>query len=147
MTNSNKKYTSQLQLIKKHIKDLSFENPQSISLVSIDKSTENINLDFSVISKLFDKDHIEVILKIKCNCSHENKILFCLELDYLGLFKKLNSVNIDDDTIDDDIITKEAVEHLFPSAKSIIHDISQNGGFVTISLNKLDLSDMKKINL
>ena len=142
MTKSNKKYTSQLQLIKKHIKDLSFENPQSISLVSIDKSTENINLDFSVISKPFDKDHIEVTLKIKCHCSHENKFLFCLELDYLGFFKKLNSVNIDDDTI-----TKEAIEHLFPSAKSIIHDISQNGGFVTISLNKLDLNNMKKINL
>ena len=142
MTNSNKKHTSQLQLIKKHIKDLSFENPQSISLVSIDKSTENINLDFSVLSKPFDKDHIEVILKIKCNCSHENKILFCLELDYLGFFKKLNSISFDDDTI-----TKEAIEHLFPSAKSIIHDISQNGGFVTISLNKLDLNNMKKINL
>ena len=142
MTNSNKKHTSQLQLIKKHIKDLSFENPQSISLVSIDKSTENINLDFSVISKTFDKDHIEVTLKIKCDCSHKNKILFCLELDYLGFFKKLNSVNINIDTI-----TKEAVEHLFPSAKSIIYDISQNGGFVTISLNKLDLNNMKKINL
>ena len=142
MTNSNKKYTFQLQLIKKHIKDLSFENPQSVSLVSIDKSTENINLDFSVISKPFDKDHVEVILKIKCNCSYENKILFCLELDYLGFFKKLNSVNIDDNTI-----TKEAVKHLFPSAKSIIHDVSQNGGFVTISLNKLDLNNMRNINL
>ena len=120
---------------------MSFENPQSISLVNIDKSTENINLDFSVISKPFDKDHIEVTLQIKCNCSHENKILFCLELDYLGFFKK-NNVNIDDDTI-----AKEAVEHLFPSAKSIIHDISQNSGFVTISLNNLDLNDMKKINL
>ena len=94
MTKLNKEFTPQLQLIKKHIKDLSFENPQSISLVSIDKSTENINLDFSVISKPFDKDHIEVILKIKCNCSHENKFLFCLELDYLGFFKKLNSLNI-----------------------------------------------------
>ena len=142
MTNLNKKHTSQLQLIKKHIKDLSFENPQSISLVSINKSNENINLDFSVISKTFDKDHIEVTLKIKCNCSHKNKILFCLELDYLGFFKKLNSVSIDND-----IITREAVEHLFPSAKSIIHDISQNSGFVTISLNNLDLNDMKKINL
>ena len=142
MTNLNKKYTSQLQLIKKYIKDLSFENPQSISLVNIDKSTENINLDFSVISKPFDKDHIEVTLQIKCNCYHENKILFCLELDYLGFFKKLNSINIDDDTI-----TKEAIKHLFPSVKSIIHDISQNGGFVTISLNKFDLNNMKKINL
>ena len=141
MTNSNKEYTSQLQLIKKHIKDLSFENPQSISLVNMDKSAKNINLDFSVISRAFDKNHVEVTLQIKCNCSHENKILFCLELDYLGFFKKLNIINIDDDTI-----TKEAVEHLFPSAKSIIHDISQNGGFVTISLNKLDLNDMKKVN-
>ena len=142
MTKSNKKYTSQLQLIKKYIKDLSFENPQSISSVNIDKSTEKINLDFSVITKLFDKDHIEVILQIKCNCSHKDKILFCLELDYLGFFKKLNKVNVDDDTI-----TKEAVEHLFPFVKSIIHDISQNGGFVTISLNNLDLNEMKKINL
>ena len=140
MTKSNKKHTSQLQLIKKHIKDLSFENPQPISSVNIDKITEDINLDFSVITKLFDKDHIEVTLQIKCNCSHKNKILFYLELDYLGFFKK-NNVNIDDDTI-----AKEAVEHLFPSAKSIIHDISQNGGFATISLKKLDLNDMKKIN-
>ena len=139
MTKSNKESTPQLQLIKKHIKDLSFENPQSISLLNIDKSTENINIDFSVISKPFDVNHIEVILQILCKCSYEEKVLFCLELDYLGFFKKINNLDIDNDTI-----TKEAVEQLFPSAKTIIHDITQNGGFVTISLKELDLSSMKK---
>ena len=139
MTKLNNKYTSQLQLIKKHIKDLSFENPESISLLNVDKSSEHINIDFSVISKLIDKDHIEVILKIKCNCSYKEKILFCLELDYLGFFKKINNVNVDDDTI-----IKEAVKLLFPSAKSIIRDVSKNGGFVTISLKEFDLNYIKK---
>ena len=139
MTKLNKKYTFQLQLIKNYIKDLSFENPQSISLIGIDKSSKNINLDFSVLSKPFDNDHIEVILQIKCNSSHDEKILFCLELDYLGFFKIINNVNIDNDAI-----TKEAVEQLFPFAKSIISDISKKGGFVTISLNELDFSNMKK---
>ena len=139
MTKLNKKHTFQLQIIKKYIKDLSFENPQSISLIGINKSTKNINLDFSVISKLFDKDHIEVILKIKCNSSQDETILFCLELDYLGFFKIINNVNVDNDAI-----TKEAVEQLFPFAKSIINDISEKGGFVTISLNELDFNNMKK---
>ena len=139
MTKSNKEHTFQLQLIKKYIKDLSFENPQSISLIGIDKSTMKINLDFSVISKPFDKDHIEVILQIKCNSSHDGAILFCLELDYLGFFKIINNVNIGNDAI-----TKQAVEQLFPFAKSIINDISKKGGFVTISLNELDLNSMKK---
>ena len=139
MTKSNKKNTFQLQLIKKYIKDLSFENPQSISLIGIDKSTKDIDLDFSVISKPFDNDHIEVILQIKCNSSHNETTLFCLELDYLGFFKIINNVNIDNDAI-----TKEAVEQLFPFAKSIINDISDKGGFVTISLNELDFNNMKK---
>ena len=139
MTKSNKLFTPQLHLIKKHIKDLSFENPQSVALTNIEKSAENINIDFSVILRPFDKIHVEVILQIKCKCSHENKILFCLELDYLGFFKKIDNLDIDDDTI-----TKEAVKHLFPSAKSIIHDISRNGGFVTILLNELDLNSMIK---
>ena len=139
MTKSNKKHTFQLQLIKKYIKDLSFENPQSISLIGIDKSTKDIDLDFSVISKPFDNDHIEVILQIKCNSSHNETILFCLELDYLGFFKIINNIDIDNDAI-----TKEAVEQLFPFAKSIINDISKKGGFVTISLNELDFNNMKK---
>ena len=139
MTKLNKKHTFQLQLIKNYIKDLSFENPQSISLIGIDKSTKNINLDFSVLSKPFDNDHIEVILQIKCNSSHDKKILFCLELDYLGFFKIINNVNIDNDAI-----TKEAVEQLFPFAKSIISDISKKGGFVTISLSELDFNNMKR---
>ena len=139
MTKLNKKHSFQLQLIKKYIKDLSFENPQSISLIGIDENTKNINLDFSVVSKPFDKDHIEVTLQIKCNSSHDETILFCLELDYLGFFKIINNVNIDNDAI-----TKEAVEQLFPFAKSIINDVSKMGGFVTISLNELDFNNMKK---
>ena len=139
MTKLNKKHTFNLQLIKNYIKDLSFENPQSISLIGIDKSSENINLDFSVLSKPFVNDHIEVILQIRCNSIHDEKILFCLELDYLGFFKIINNINIDNDAI-----TKEAVEQLFPFAKSIISDISKKGGFVTISLNKLDFNNMKK---
>ena len=139
MTKLNKENTPQLHLIKKHIKDLSFENPQSVSLVQIDKSAENVNINLNVLSKPFDNNHLEVILQIKCNCYHKKTILFCLELDYLGFFKKINNVDIDND-----IITKEAVELLFPSAKSIIHDISENGGFMTISLNKLDLKYMEK---
>ena len=139
MTKLNKKHNFQLQLIKKYIKDLSFENPQSISLIDISKSTKNINLDFNVISKPFDKDHIEVILQIRCNSNHDETILFCLELDYLGFFKIINNVNIDNDAI-----TKEAVEQLFPFAKSIINDISEKGGFITISLNELDFNNMKK---
>ena len=139
MTKKNKDNTSNLKLIKKHIKDLSFENPQSIFLLNPEQSSEHINIDFNVSSKLYEKDHMEVILRIKCNSSNEDKILFHLELDYLGFFKKLNNIDIHED-----ILTKEAVEILFPFAKSIIHDVSKNGGFITISLNSLDLRFLSK---
>ena len=138
MTKSNKN-CSQLQLIKKNIKDLSFENPQSISLINKEDSSEDIKVDFRVMSKPSDEDHIEVTLQIKCHCTHNEKILFCLELDYLGFFKKLSDINFADDTV-----IKEAVDLLFPSAKSIIHDITKQGGFITISLNDFDLNHIKK---
>ena len=146
MTKTNKNSSSeQLIIVKKYIKDLSFENPKSFTLIDDNFNTEHINISFNVISKPIDNNHIEVVLQIKCNCSKEREVLFCLELDYIGFFKKINNRGIDEDTI-----IKEAVRLLFPFAKSIVQDVSENGGFVTISLpeqilNDLDLNYKTKI--
>ena len=75
-----------LTLHGQHIKDLSFENPNSHKLP---KLKEALKIELDVKSEYLDlkKDMHELNLKIKVNASIEDKILFILELQYAGFFE------------------------------------------------------------
>ncbi len=139
MTKLNKNPSLQLELIKSYIKDLSFENPQSITQIDNNYKIEDVNLNIDVNLTHYDNLHIEVILKIKCEAHHHDNILFHLELVYSGFFKILNN-----EKYDDDHVTKEAVSQLFPLARSLIDNITKNGGSIPILLDDLNLDALEK---
>lgn len=138
MNNVNENKISDIKLIKHFIKDLSFENPQSLNQHNADYNNDNkINVNLNVIHEAYDGNYFSLIMKYTLDCSSKkkNKKLFHLELDYFGFFKTL-----DKGDIDQKLLTEKGLNIIFPFAKEVIEHVTQRGGSVPISLNKVDFS-------
>ena len=136
MTNVNENEDFGIEVIKHYIKDLSFENPQSIQ----DNSSENnkscnISQNMSFVHTSFKNNFFSIIVKYSCDCSSKktgNKLLV-FELDYFGFFKILNNSSNKAN------LTKKGAKLILPYVKSIIEDITNKGGSLKITLKDVDL--------
>tara|TARA_S200000501_G_scaffold363415_1_gene394316 strand:- start:368 stop:796 length:429 start_codon:yes stop_codon:yes gene_type:complete len=137
--NENKKPS--VKLIKHYIKDLSFENPQSINENNLENNNNNnLSQNMSFIHSSYENSFFSVVIKFACECSSKqngNK-LFVLELDYFGFFKI-----IDDNTHSQTELTKKGVKLILPFVKSVIKDVTNKGGSTPISIEKVDLDLIK----
>ena len=138
MNKVNENETSNIKIIKHYIKDLSFENPQTVNENnSLNNNNNNLTVNMDCIFENYEKNFFSVIMKYSCECSSKksNKNLFVFELDYLGFFKVNNKKNYDQTKL-----TKEGVKLLLPFVQSIILDITNKGGSIPISLENVDFS-------
>lgn len=138
MNNVNENKKSNVKLIKHFIKDLSFENPQSINDVNLDYNNNN-NIDFNtkILHERYENNHFSLILKyiVDCTTKNNDKKLCHLELEYFGFFKILNK-----DKTDHKALTEDGLNIIFPFAKEIIENVTRWGGSFPISLNSVDLN-------
>ena len=141
MTKVNEFLRPQLNILNQYIKDLSYENPQSINQIQSNNIASDVTLDMNAFYKSFDNDCYGITLKIICYSIFEKSKLFHLELDYYGFFKILNNINFEED-----ILTNEAVRLIFPFARSIVANVTQNGGSLPILLDNVDFNLIKKTN-
>ena len=141
MTKVNEFLRPQLKILNQYIKDLSYENPQSINQIQSNNIASDVTLDMNAFYKSFDNDCFGITLKIICYSIFEKNKLFHLELDYYGFFKILNNINFEGD-----ILTNEAVRLIFPFARSIVANLTQNGGSTSILLENVDFNLIKKTN-
>ena len=131
----------QLNILNQYIKDLSYENPQPIKLIQSKEITSDVSLDMNAFYQSYDNDCFGITLKIICHSTFENNKLFHLELDYFGFFKIVNNINFEEN-----ILTNEGARLIFPFARLIIANLTQNGGSLPILLDNIDFNLIKKIN-
>ena len=131
--------TTELILLGQYIKDLSFENPIAPSLPPQDKNP-TVNLDVNTAYLDLKNDKHEINLKINSTASIEKDTLFIIELQYAGLFK--STVNNEDDK-KKLIISGSYL--LFPFARSIISNITIEGGFKPLIIQPIRFEKMFKI--
>ena len=140
MTNVNGNKGFDIEVIKHYIKDLSFENPQSLTENNLDNSKNcNISQNMSFVHTPFKNDFFSIIVKYSCDCSSKktgNKLLV-LELDYFGFFKILNNSSNKAN------LTKKGAKLILPYVKSIIENITNKGGSLKITLKDVDLDLIK----
>ena len=140
MTNVNGNKGFDIEVIKHYIKDLSFENPQSLTENNLENSKNcNISQNMSFIHTPFKNDFFSIIVKYSCDCSSKktgNKLLV-LELDYFGFFKIVNK------SFNKASLTKAGAKLILPYVKSIIEDITNRGGSIKIILKDVDLDLIK----
>ena len=140
MTNVNENEYFGIEVIKHYIKDLSFENPQSIQENNCENNKNcNISQDMSFVHTPFKNNFFSITVKYSCDCSSKKtgEKLLVLELDYFGFFKIVskssNKANL----------TKEGAKLILPYVKSIIEYITNRGGSIKITLKDVDLDLIK----
>ena len=129
---------NEITLLGQYIKDLSFENPIAPNLPQQNKNP-TVNLDVNSTYLDLKNDNHEVNLKIKSSASIENKPLFIIELQYAGLVKFVIKNEKDKKNL---IISASYL--LFPFARSIISNVTMEGGFKPFVIQPIKFEKMFK---
>ena len=132
--------TPHLKVLNQYIKDLSYENLQKNKAQKFNIKENDTSIDIKVIYEPNDKEHFEVILKITIDCKSKKEEIkvFLLELEYLGFFETVNMKDFNKNKL-----TSEGAKIIFPFARSIIANITQNGGNLPIILDNINFELMK----
>ena len=129
---------NEITLLGQYIKDFSFENPLAPNLPPQDKNP-TINLDVNTFYSDLRNDNHEINLSIKSSASIDSNTLFIIELQYAGLIKSVLKNEKDKKNL---IVSGSYL--LFPYARSIISNITMEGGFKPFVIQPIKFEDMIK---
>lgn len=129
---------SEITLIGQYIKDLSFENPMAPNLPSQNKNP-TVNFDINTTYLDLKNNNHEVNLQIKSTAHIDKETMFVIELQYAGLIKTSIKNKEDKKNL---IISGSYL--LFPYARSIISNITMEGGFKPLVIQPIKFENMFK---
>ena len=129
---------NEITLMGQYIKDLSFENPIAPNLPP-PSDNPTINLDVNTTYLDFKNNNHEINLKIKCTASMDESTLFVIELQYAGL---INASLKNEEDKKNLIVSGSYL--LFPFARSIITNITMEGGFKPFIIQPIKFENMFK---
>jgi preprotein translocase subunit SecB len=119
-----------------YIKDLSFENPNAPNSMMTLSAQPAVNIQFNVNAKPLSGTDYEVELAIEGKATHEQTVLFQIELVYAGVFR-LGEVEQD---VAQQIVLIECPRMLFPFARHIIANAIRDGGFPPLMIDPVDFA-------
>src|SRR5687767_3657942 len=123
----------QAATIHQYIKDLSVESPSSPQAFQWPAQPQ-LEVQFNInVEKVADEVH-EVVLKIEVAARSDQGVHFLIDLSYAGVY---GLRNIPDEALPPFLLV-EAPRLLFPFARQIIADCSQNTGFPPLLLDPID---------
>ncbi|MEK9672093.1 MAG: protein-export chaperone SecB [Rhodospirillaceae bacterium] len=126
-----------------YIKDFSFEVPGAPQIfldAPAGKPEMNLNLDVQVEG--ITDETFEVILDIKAETKIADKSAYIMELKYAGLF----TIQVPE-THRAAVLFVECARLLFPFARSVLADISRDGGFQPLILGPIDFASLYEQNI
>ena len=118
-----------------YLKDFSFENPSApSSLVSLNKNPEiDLTLDLN-ITRIPGENLFEVEILIEAKAMNEGATIFIVDLKYAGIF---NLINIPEEQ-EQMLLAVHCPALIFPYARKIIADVTQDGGFQPLMIDPID---------
>ena len=121
-----------------YIKDLSFETPGPLASLEA-KEAPSISLNIEVkANPQNESNRYEVEVIITAEAKQKESRVFVLELTYAGTFT-LN--NIPEQSIAP-LLLIECPRLLFPFARSIVADVTRDGGFPPLALAPVDFAEI-----
>jgi preprotein translocase subunit SecB len=133
-----KKKEHNLSILSQYIKDLSFENINSLSQAGALEEQPQIDVQVKVDIQKGDNPNVYFISLITEINAKLNKPLFILELTYTGEFL----VEGFPDDIINLILYVECPRLLFPFVRCIIANVATDGGFPPLYLSPLNFMEM-----
>ncbi len=120
-----------------YIKDLSFENPGILKNLMEPGKAPQIAVNIQVEVKNMAPSVFEVVLLIEARADVEKEFLFLAELSYGGIFTLEESITEEDSR---PLLLIECPRLLFPFARSIIANVTRDGGLPPLLLNPVDFA-------
>ncbi len=127
-----------LRVLAQYTKDSSFENPNAPDSLRTGQEPPRIDINIEIGRQMLDEDAVEVTLILKASAMRGEQTVFIAELEYAGLFA-FQGVGVEEIQ---PMILIECPRLLFPFARQIMADMTQNGGFPPIMLEPPDFAAM-----
>jgi preprotein translocase subunit SecB len=123
----------QAATLAQYIKDLSIENPNSPQVYQWQEQPR-VDVQFNIdVARVSDEVH-EVVIKLEVSARSDSGVQFLVELSYAGLF---GLRNFPEEAMGPFLLV-EAPRLLFPFARQIMADATQNTGFPPLLLDGID---------
>ena len=129
-----------LQLISQYIKDLSFENYAAQNGV-FSKEKPKINIDIKIQRKKLQNGFSEITLLILLEAKTKIEKVFLIELSYAATFSLKGLNNLNDEKY---IFFVDCPNIIFPFARQILYNVTQNSGFPPLTLDYINFSNLFK---
>ena len=123
----------QAATLAQYIKDLSIENPNSPQVYQWQEQPR-VDVQFNIDVARVSEDVHEVTIKLEVSARSDSGVQFMVELSYAGLF---GLRNFPDEAIGAFLLV-EAPRLLFPFARQIMAEATQNTGFPPLLLDGID---------
>lgn len=127
-----------LQVLAQYTKDASFENPNAPESLRANLPAPAININIEIGRQMMSDDTVEVVLMLKCEARREDQVAFLAEVEYAGLFA-FQGIGVEEVQ---PMIMIECPRLLFPFARQIMAEMTQNGGYPPIMLEPPDFAAM-----
>jgi len=125
----------QIAMIAQYVKDLSVESPSSPQAFQWQVQPQ-LEVQFNINVERAADDVHEVVLKIEVSARSENGVHFLVDLSYAGLY---GLRNFPEEALSAFLLA-EAPRLLFPFARQIIAEATQNTGFAPVLLDPIDFA-------
>ncbi|MEM7729541.1 MAG: protein-export chaperone SecB [Pseudomonadota bacterium] len=127
-----------LSVLAQYTRDMSFENPHAPDSLRGGQAAPEINIDLRLGRQVNPDDTVEISLLIKAHATRDGQTLFLAELDYAGLFA-IRNMGVEQMQ---PLMMIECPRILFPYARKILADMTQDGGHLPIMLDMPDFAGM-----
>jgi len=127
-----------LRVLAQYTKDASFENPNAPESLRAGLEAPAISIGIEIGRQMMEDDTVEVTLMLKADARRGEQVAFIAELEYAGLFA-FQGVGIEEIQ---PLIMIECPRLLFPFARQMMAEMTQNGGYPPIMLEPPDFSAM-----
>ncbi len=125
----------QASAIAQYIKDLSVESPSAPQVFRWQEQPQ-LDVNFNINVNNVDAEVHEVVLKIEASARSQSGVQFLVDLSYGGLFALRN---LPEEALSGFLLV-EAPRLLFPFARQIIADATQQTGFPPLLLDPIDFA-------
>jgi preprotein translocase subunit SecB len=126
----------EFRMLRQYIKDLSFENPNAPRSLDRSRGQPNFEVQVDLQVRPQGQDIYETDLKIGATATREDSKDFILELVYAGQFLIRNLPQDQHHPL----MLIESPRLLFPFARRIIADCTQEGGYPPLMLDPIDFA-------
>lgn len=123
----------QIATLAQYVKDLSVEVPNAPQVFQWQEQPR-VDVQFNLMTNTASEDVHEVVIKIEVSTRSDSGVQFMIDLSYAGLF---GVRNIPEDALGPFLFI-EAPRLLFPFARQIIAEMTQNTGFPPLLLDGVD---------